>query len=348
MTVSLYPAVVLEQDLSPDHGGSKIDDLCHEIHDATKGWGANKQKVIDAIATQDATARYYLAIRYGELYGKDAAADSTERIRTLQKLMRKEIGGDLGLALESLALPSHMAECAMIRKACKGIGASVNIVWSICCGRTNAEMELLKRTYFQMYDVDLGKVLASELHGDMERLVFNCLQAAEAPYDPQYHTSDLAADHAQQIHDKGQGKFWGTDEKGIFKILCASPPEHLQAINATYAGKYGYTLMKALEKELGGLLEKQLRKATLHLIGMKLKPYETMAGLIKDACAGFGTDELLLTCCIIRYQTVMTHVMGQHIEQYGKTVHDRVRSEVGGKYKTLLLQVLNTVWPEEG
>uniref|UniRef100_A0A7S3P5T1 Annexin n=1 Tax=Amphora coffeiformis TaxID=265554 RepID=A0A7S3P5T1_9STRA len=346
MTVSLYPAVVLEQDLSPNHGGSKIDDLCQEIHDATKGWGANKQKVIDAIATQDATTRYYLAIRYGELFADDTRKD--DGIRTLQKLMRKEFSGDFATALEFLSLPAHMAECAMIRRACKGIGAAVNVVWSIVCGRTNAEMELLKRTYFQMYDTDLGKVLASELHGDMERLVFNCLQAAEMPYDAQYHTADLADEHAQQIHSKGQGKVWGTDEKGIFKILCASPPEHLQAVNAAYADKYGYTLLKALEKELGGLLEAQLRKATLYLIGMKLKPYETMAALIKEACAGLGTDELLLTCSIIRFQTVMTPVMGQHIEQYGKTIHERVRSEVGGKYKTLLLQVLNTVWPEEG
>lgn len=64
--------------------------------------------------------------------------------------------------------------------------------------------------------------------------------------------------------------------------------------------------------------------------------------------AGFGTDELLLTCCLIRFQHVMTQVMGHHIEMYGKTIHERVRSEVGGKYKALLLQVLNTVWPEEG
>ena len=57
-------------------------------------------------------------------------------------------------------------------------------------------------------------------------------------------------------------------------------------------------------------------------------------------------DELLLTCCLIRYQGVMTQVMGAHIELYGKTIHERVRSEVGGKYKTLLLQVLNVAWPE--
>jgi hypothetical protein len=55
-----------------------------------------------------------------------------------------------------------------------------------------------------------------------------------------------------------------------------------------------------------------------------------------------------LSCCLIRYQNIMAEVMGAHIEAYGKTIHERVRSEVGGKFKALLLQVLNTVWPEEG
>ena len=115
-----------------------------------------------------------------------------------------------------------------------------------------------------------------------------------------------------------------------------------------YSDKYGYTLLKAMEKELNGLGEKGVRQGTLYWIGMKLKPYETMAQLIKDACAGFGTDELLLTCCLIRFQHVMSEVMAAHIELFGKTIHERVKSECGGKYKQLLLQILNTVWPEQG
>jgi annexin A13 len=111
-----------------------------------------------------------------------------------------------------------------------------------------------------------------------------------------------------------------------------------------YADKYGYTLFKAMEKELSG----NVRDGTLHMLGMKLKPYETVAKLIKTACAGIGTDELLLTCSIIRYQHVMKDVMTAHIELFGKTLHDRVREETGGNYKTVLLDVLNAVWPEDG
>jgi len=336
MTIPLYPSIVMEASLSPDHAGSKVDDLCQEIHDATKGWGANKQKVIDALATQNATTRYQMAIRYKELFDKE-----------LVDVMKKEFSGNFGLALQFLALPSDKAECAMIKKATDGIGSSANVVWSILCGRTNAEIERIKKVYFATYDRDLGQLMAKELTGNMERLVFNCLQAGEEEYDPKYHTKEKAVEDAEFIHDKGQGR-WGTDEKSIFKLLCASPQQHVEAINQAYADKYGYTLLKAMEKELGGITEGRIRAAALHMIGMKIKPYETIAALIKQACAGIGTDELLLTCCVIRYQEQLQYVQSAHIELYGKTVHDRVREEVGGKFKTLLLQVLNTAWPEEG
>lgn len=274
-----------------------------------------------------------ISLRYPELFKTP-----------LDELMKKEFGGDFGLTLKFLSLPMHQAEAAMIRKATKGIGASVNIVWSIMVGRTNSEIDLLKKTYFKKYEKDLGKLLASELHGDMERLVFNCLQAAEEEYDPKFHNADKAKEDADIIHKKGLGKFFGTDEKTIFRVLCAAPPQHIENISKEYADKYGFTLMKAMEKELGG----EVRNACLHMLGMKLKPYETMAKLIKEACAGFGTDELLLACTIIRCQAILGHVQSAHIELYGKTIHDRVRKEVGGKFKTLLLQVLNAGWPEEG
>lgn len=38
MTIPIYPDIVMQQDLSPDHFGAEIDDLCQQIRDATKGW----------------------------------------------------------------------------------------------------------------------------------------------------------------------------------------------------------------------------------------------------------------------------------------------------------------------
>lgn len=333
MTINVYPDIVRQEDLSPDEGfGAEIDDDCEGIRAATKGWGSDAQKVIDLLACKDPTDRFKLALRYKELMDKDLA-----------ELCKKEFSGDFGWCMQFLAMPPHEAECAMLKKATDGIGASANVIYSIMCGRTNEEMELLKKTYFRLYTKDLGKLMASELHGNMERIVFNCMQAGEEAYDPQYHTNDKATEDAEAIYKSGQAR-WGTDEKAIFKLLCASPSEHVENINKIYADKYGYSLMKALEKELSG----NVRDASLHMIGMKLKPYEACANLIKSACAGIGTDELLLTCALVRYQGIMGEVMTAHIELFGKSVHDRVRSETGGKYKEALLATLNAVWPEEG
>ena len=85
---------------------------------------------------------------------------------------------------------------------------------------------------------------------------------------------------------------------GLFKILCAAPPEYLKDVNLAYADKYGFTLMKALEKELGG----HVREAAMFMLGMKTKPYETVAGLIDKACKGFGECSLSDTLDVFRYQ----------------------------------------------
>lgn len=333
MTIELYPELIKREDLSPDEGfGPEIDEDCNTIYEATKGWGANAQKVITALATKDANERWKVSKRYKELYDQP-----------LDELMKKEFSGDFKFGMTCLAMPLDEAECYMLKKGTDGIGANHHVVYSIMCGRTNDEVNRIKKNYFKLYTKDLGKLLASELHGDMERLVFNAMQGGEEVYDPQFHTDEKAADDADAIYKMGQGKFFGTDEKSIFKILCASPSEHLKNISRIYADKYGFTLLKAMEKELGG----NVRDGCLFVVGMKLKPYETIAQLIKTACAGIGTDELLLTCCIIRYQMVMKDVMGAHIELFGKSVHDRVRHECGGKYKTLLLEILNAVWPED-
>ena len=295
MTIELYPEYVKKDDLSPDVGfGTEIDEDCELIFEACKGWGADKDQVIAALGAKDATERWKLCKRYSELYDK-----------SLVDLMRKEFSGDFGDAMKMLAMPIDEAECYMLKKAMDGLGCNVKVVYSILLGRTNDETNRIKKTYFKLYTKDLGKLLASELHGDMERLVFNCIQAGEEVYDPQYHTREKAAQDAETIYKKGQGKFFGTDEKAIFKILCASPSTHVVNIDKAYSEKYGYTLKKGMEKELSG----NVRDATLYLIGMKMKPFETIAAMIKEACRGLGTDELLLSCSIIRYQYVLKDVM---------------------------------------
>jgi len=296
------------------------------IYKACKGFGTDELRLIKELALLSPEDRCKVALRYKQVHGKE-----------LKDLMRKECGNrDFGTALQFLAVPPDEAECDMLMKACKGIGTNETLLYSIVCGRSNKEMEILKKKFFNCYDKDLGRKLDSELSGYLERLVFNCLQAAEEEYDPDYHTEDKVAEDVAALYKMGEGQF-GTDERGFFKLICAMPPEHLKKVNQLYADKHDVTLFKAVQDELSGKTE----DATLFLLGMKLKPYDTVAKLIEKACAGFGTNELLLTCTLIRYQLHLPRIMAAYEELTGKSLQDTLKKEISGDYRRLLTELVD-------
>jgi len=164
VSIDFYPPVVLEDDKSPDFG-IEIDEICKEIYEACKGWGTDDKRLIKAIGNTIPEDRQKISLRFKELYDKD-----------LRTLMKKETSGDYGTALQFLAAGPAVAECYMLEKACKGLGTSEEIVYSILCGRSNREMEFLKKTYYKVFTADLGKLMSSELGGDLSKLVFACMQ----------------------------------------------------------------------------------------------------------------------------------------------------------------------------
>lgn len=272
-----------------------------------------------------AETRCKVTLRYKEMFDKE-----------LIKVMASECGSrDFGYALQCLAVDPVQTDCMLIDKACKGLGTNELLLFSILCGRTNDEIEMLKKKYFAWKTEDLGKMLDSELGGDLESLVFNVMQAAQEGYDEEYHNDDKIEKDVDELYGHGTGK-WGTNEKAMFKILCAAPPEYLKKLNLAYAEKHGYTLPKVLEKELGG----HVQDAAMFMVNMKLKPYEAVAKLIDKACRGFGTNELLLTATLIRNQMILKEVDAAHTELYSQTLHDRIKSETGGDYRKLLLELV--------
>jgi hypothetical protein len=126
------------------------------------------------------------------------------------------------------------------------------------------------------------------------------------------------------------------------KIVVLSPPKYLKMVNAIYADKYGYTLMKAFEKELN----KKGGDAAKFTVGMKLKPFDTIATLIKTSTKGLGTRTLLLTSCIVRYQDLMGNVYVAHEALFEKGIHKRIKDEVRGNYKDLLIGLLDKTIPQ--
>ena len=132
----------------------------------------------------------------------------------------------------------------------------------------------------------------------------------------------------------------------MFRVIVKSPPEYLKMVNKAYAEMYSCTLFEAMQKKGTGLSGNAESSALYYTLGRKLLksglPKITIAAeLIKKACAGYGTNKLLLTTTLILFQNNMRQVNEDHMTEFYETIHQRIRRECSGKYKTLLLAVVN-------
>jgi hypothetical protein len=104
---------------------------------------------LKALGSHSPEARSKVAVRYKELFGKE-----------LHEVMKTECGKkEFGTALQFLARNPLEAECDMVMAACKGVGTKEKVLGTIICGRSNAEMELLKKKFFDIHGKDLYVIM---------------------------------------------------------------------------------------------------------------------------------------------------------------------------------------------
>ena len=301
------------------------DSTVNEIFEATKGVGTKEKELNKALGSKTATQRGFIAKRYQELHNQK-----------LRDLLDNETSGHYGFLLKLLASPLPEAEAGILRKATKGLGTKKNLIYPVVVGRTNVEINILKKTFYETYGEDLGSVLDSDLSGTFQMVILASLQAARVPYDANIHNAAKVEADVEKLYKSGRGKI-GTDEKGFVSVLVASPPEHLRAVAAAYEKKYEESLMKAAEHEFHG----DTKKAVLFLIRMVTEPLELLADLFEDAMKGIGTDEDALSSAVVRYHIVLRDIKPVYKKKYGKELRQRIAEEVNGNYGKLLLSVFD-------
>lgn len=308
------------------YGGAKltyppeVDATTQEIYKACKGLGTDEKALTAALGPKTPEQRYLISLRYKELFHKD-----------LKSLVKSEAGGHYGKLLQLISVPLPEAEADIIRSATKGAGTTEKYLFPILVGRTNVEINILKKTYFDLYNQDLAVMLNSELGGDFKKVILASIQGAMVDFNPSFHTAQKAEDDADALYKAGQGKI-GTDEEAFIKIVVTSPPQHLRNINAFYAKKYNYTIIKAVEKEFGG----DAKKALLFLVRQVLEPLELLAEYFESTMKGFGTDEEGLSSAVVRYHCVLPQIKEAYKKKYGKELRDRIHGETSGDYRALL------------
>ncbi|TMW58724.1 hypothetical protein Poli38472_010283 [Pythium oligandrum] len=312
----LHPMLELPETF-PEH----VENACLAIRDACEGLGTNEEAVIAAITSVHEMDRELIVHRYKQIYGEE-----------LTEVLKSETSGDFRFLLRLLSMPLHHMEAWVLREATKGLGTTERLLYPIVVGRTPAEMNLLKRTYYDLFNEDLGVLMDSELSGDFRKVITAAVQAQVVPFKDDYHTSEKAEEDADKIYKAGEGK-WGTDEATFIQVLFSSPPQYVNMINQWYLKKYNNSLRVAVEKEFGG----DAKKALLFYVGLALDPYKTFADHFESTMKGIGTDEKGLSVTLVRFRPWLRDVAKQYEREYSQSLRDRIKGETNGDYRKLLL-----------
>ncbi|TYZ63118.1 hypothetical protein PybrP1_008201 [[Pythium] brassicae (nom. inval.)] len=303
----------------------EVDAAAQQIHEATKGFGTDEALLTAVLGHKSPDQRFLISERYKALFGT-----------SLKALVNSETSGNYGKLLSLISAPLPEAEAEILRTATQGAGTSEKLIYPVVVGRTNTEINILKKTYFDLYNEDLTVRLNSELGGDFKKVILASLQGALVDFNAAYHTAQKAEADADALYAAGQGKF-GTDEEAFIKIIVTSPPEHLRNLNAVYAKKYNYTLIKAVEKEFNGDAE----RALLFAVRMVLEPLELLAEHFESTMKGFGTDEEGLSSDVVRYHIVLPQIKEAYKKKYKTELKDRIHGETSGDFRALLESLLD-------
>ncbi|EGZ26406.1 hypothetical protein PHYSODRAFT_258713 [Phytophthora sojae] len=326
MTLELYPASAHDA----FHGTAlqyphHIDEAVQQIHGACQGLGTDEKTLISVLGSKSPETRNLIALRYKELYRQP-----------LKSLLKSETSGDFGRLLRMISTPLPETEAQILRDATKGMGSTESLIVQILSGRSNEEMNILKRTYFDLVGKDLAVTLNSELSGDFRKVVMAVLQSSQVPYNPAVHNAAKAEEEAIALYKAGQGRL-GTNEEVFIGILVKAPPEFLKMMDAVYVAKYNNNIAKAVDKEFSGDAKKSLN----YLVRSTIDPYPAIAEVFEKTMKGFGTDETGLSTALVRYQSVLPHVKAAYKKLYHEELRDRISGETSGDYKRLLLEVFD-------
>jgi len=134
-------------------------------------------------------------------------------------------------------------DCEVLHKAMKGLGTDEAKIINIVAHRSNAQRQVLKKTFAQMFGKDLIKELKSELGGHFEDAVLALFQPP-SDYD------------AWSLHDAMKGA--GTTESTLIEIMCSRSNAEINSIKEAYKRLYKKNLTEELSSETSGYFKRLL------------------------------------------------------------------------------------------
>lgn len=200
--------------LVKDFQGFDANQDAEALYNAMKGFGSDKEAILDLITSRSNKQRVEICQAYKSLYGKDLIAD-----------LKYELTGKFERLIVSLMRPPAYSDAKEIKDAISGVGTDEKCLIEILASRTNQEIHDLVAAYKDAYERDLEADIVGDTSGHFKKMLVVLLQGAREEDD--VVSEDLVEQDAKDLLEAGELK-WGTDEAQFIYILGRRSRQHLR------------------------------------------------------------------------------------------------------------------------
>jgi annexin A7/11 len=311
--------------MSPADASKDVDAL----RKAMKGLGTDEATLIRILAHAD------------PLYIAKLKHTFTQRLgRSLEKDVKSEVSGNLERILLTFIHGPLLQDVNAVRNAVKGLGTNEQLLNDVLVGRSNADLNAIKRAYSDTFHRSLDQDVSDDLSG-RTRQIFTMILAANrpeetAPIDPQAINHDVDELHNALLRPAD------SDIIVIARILTGRSDAQLRAIDQTYNQLHKPSLYKHIVDGVTGhpkdIFVAMLRRAT--------DPVTYDMEKIRDCLTGYGIkpNDTLLSERISRLHWNKPHmhaVKEAYKKKCGKDLVKSLAEATSGDYMRALIAAMD-------
>ncbi|NXY78138.1 ANXA6 protein, partial [Glareola pratincola] len=305
-----------------DFPGFDASQDAEALYNAMKGFGSDKEAILDLITSRSNKQRVEICQAYKSLYGKDLIAD-----------LKYELTGKFERLIVSLMRPPAYSDAKEIKDAIAGIGTDEKCLIEILASRTNQEIHDLVAAYKDAYERDLEADIVGDTSGHFKKMLVVLLQGTREEDD--VVSEDLVEQDAKDLLEAGELK-WGTDEAQFIYILGRRSKQHLRLVFDEYLKISGKPIERSIRGELSGDFEKLM----LAVVKCIRSTAEYFAERLYKAMKGLGTrDNTLIRIMVSRSEIDMLDIREVFRTKYEKSLYNMIKEDTSGEYKKALLKL---------
>uniref|UniRef100_A0A8C5PD15 Annexin n=1 Tax=Leptobrachium leishanense TaxID=445787 RepID=A0A8C5PD15_9ANUR len=292
------------------------------LYKAMKGFGSDKQAILDLITARRNHQRIEIIQAYKSLYGKDLIDD-----------LKYELTGKFERLVVGLMRPPAYFDAKEIKDAIDGAGTDEKCLIEILASRDNEQIHALVEAYKDAYERDLETDIVKDTSGHFKKMLVVLSQGTREEDD--VVSEDLVTQDVTDLFEAGEQK-WGTDEAQFIYVLGSRSKTHLQLVFDEYEKIAGKPIEDSIKGELSGDFEKLM----LAVVKCVRSTRDYFATRLYKAMQGMGTaDNTLIRIMVSRSEIDMMDIRESFRTQYQKSLYSMIKNDTSGEYKKALLNL---------